>query len=84
MFHIDATFEDTRIIADSEDGHNYLVRIHDNCTGVSQDINLSSEDLAAIISCNLHPDGEPDLSFDRLQKLQEVFADWPLELRPIP
>lgn len=84
MFHIDAQFEDTRIVAHSEDGALYETVISDNLTGKSRTVQLSAEQLSYVMQFNLHPDGEPEGMDAMYEVLNPIFEGWPLELRPIP
>lgn len=85
MFIIDATFEDTRIHAQSETGHEYSCQFSDNLTGeIADTVTLTAQQLSYVMQFNLHPDGEP-LGFEKMyEELEPIFKDWPTHLRPIP
>lgn len=83
MFHIDAQFEDSRIIAHSLDGANYDVLISDNFTGDQREVMLTPLQLSYIMAINLDNDGEPEGVADMYVELEPIFKDWPNHLRPI-
>jgi len=85
MFHIDATFELTRIVAESGDGKQWTMVINENLKGSrSGIIPVTHEQLAAVLAINLHPDGEPSLPDGMGEVLETLFAGLTPELRPIP
>jgi len=84
MFHIDMTFEDMRIVANSDHGFTYDTKFHDNLTGESRSINLSAEQLSFVMQINLHLDGERDGCDKMYDELEPLFKDFPNNLRPIP
>ena len=94
MFHIDATFEDIRIIARQPKpgegngslppGMEYFVRFIDMFTGESKQLVLPVSQLDMILQFNLHPDGEPEHYQEFYEILEPIFKDWPSSLRPIP
>lgn len=84
MFHVDLTFEDTRIIANSDNGSNYIVTISDNESGASKVIHLTSKQLAMIFAIYMDADGEPEGFEEMYKHLQPLFDGWPIEVRPIP
>lgn len=84
MFHIDATFEDTRLIATSKDGHGYDAILTDNLTGAQFTLPLKTAHLAMVLAINLHPDGEPDGFEAMYAELEPLLLDCPLVCRPIP
>lgn len=84
MFHIDATFEDLRITATSEDGTIYNTTFVDNLEGLSRTIALPAEQLTMILAFNLHCDGEPEGYEKFYTVLEPIFKDWSNNLRPIP
>tara|TARA_R110000868_G_scaffold41139_3_gene141000 strand:+ start:544 stop:801 length:258 start_codon:yes stop_codon:yes gene_type:complete len=85
MFHIDATFEDCRINATSNEGKNYQVTVTDGFTGASKTIeSMPALHLSYILQFGLHNDGEPE-GFEAMYPLLEpYFVGWPNTLRPIP
>jgi len=85
MFHIDATFEDIRIIAQSQEGHEYDVILADGNTGKQDTLKcLSASHLAMIFAFNLDINGEPEGFEQFYAALEPVLAHLPRELRPIP
>jgi hypothetical protein len=84
MFHIDATFEDTRIIATSLEGHDYTVLIADNLSGQTGELKLTSKQLSMIFAINLDIDGTPAGYEEFYKQLEPLFEGTPKELRPIP
>ena len=58
MFHIDATFEDMRLIATSEDGNDYNVILSDALTGKQTMLVVTPAELSYILAVNLNPEGE--------------------------
>jgi hypothetical protein len=84
MFHIDATFEDTRMIARSEDGHTYQVMLSDSDTLNTHGLELTQEQLAMVMAFNLHNDGEPQGYEKFYEVLEPLLVDCPPECRPIP
>lgn len=88
MFHIDATFEDIRVIADgiplSTSGINYDCSFMDHVTGATREIRLTDKQLSMIIQINLDNNGEPVGYEAMYEELEPIFKDWPNELRPIP
>lgn len=84
MFHVDLTFEDTRIIANSDDGSSYIVTISDNRTGESKVIHLSSKELGMIFAFQMDANGMPEGFEDMYEHLEPLFDGWPNYLRPIP
>jgi len=54
MFHLDMTFEDTRIIANSKDGESYEVQLSDLFTGNEVTMELDSVRLAKVVAMNLN------------------------------
>ena len=88
MFHIDATFEDLRMIAGQvpggESGLQYSVEFHDNRTGISRTEVFSASHLGMIFAINLKPDGAPEGVEDMYEELEPLLVGWPQELRPIP
>jgi len=84
MFHIDAQFEDSRIIASSRDGASYDVEISDNLTGNLRKVKLTPLQLSYIMAINFDNDGEPEGVVDMYAELEPIFKDWPNHLRPIP
>lgn len=85
MFQIDATFEDIRIHASSETGHDYRCQFSDNFSGeISEDVTLTALQLSYVLQLNLDPDGTPE-GFEKMyESLEPIFKDWPNNLRPIP
>jgi len=84
MFHVDCTFEDTRIIASSNDGKIYETTISDKLDGDFRSITLTAKQLGMIFAFNMDNDGEPE-GFEQMYKeLEPLFTDWPYNLRPIP
>lgn len=84
MFNVDMTFEDTRIMATSEDGREYNVVVHDNFTGESKSVKLSSKQLGMVFAFNMDANGEPE-GFEKMyEELEPIFAGFPNHLRPIP
>jgi len=84
MFHIDATFEDIRLVANSQDGHDYAVLLVDGLSGKSEEITFSASQLGMILAFNLDPRGEP-VGFEQFYaELEPLLAHLPKELRPIP
>jgi len=85
MFHVDLTFEDMRIVAQSPDGATYHTKFLDNLTGQERVIlNLSSNHLRMIFAFNMDNNGEPE-GFEKFyEELEPLFVGWPIELRPIP
>ena len=84
MFHIDTTFEDTRIIAKADNGFAYDCEIFDGLTGDKKQIQLSADQLSMVLTICLHPDSEPNGYEDMYKVLEPLFKDWPNNLRPIP
>jgi hypothetical protein len=84
MFHVDLTFEDTRIIANSDTGSDYIVTISDNHSGVAKVIHLTSKQLGMIFAFNMDYNGEPEGIEQFYAELEPLFVGWPVELRPIP
>lgn len=84
MFHIDAQFEDQRIIAHSLDGANYDVEISDNLTGNLREVKLTAKQLSHIMAINFDMDGEPAGVEEMYVTLEPIFKNWPNHLRPIP
>jgi hypothetical protein len=84
MFHVDCTFEDMRIIGDSEEGDIYTIEISDNHTGKHKVISITSKQLSYILAFNLDNGGEPE-GFEKMyEELEPLFVGWPIELRPMP
>jgi len=86
MLHIDATFEDMRIIASStgQDDGTWAVTIFDSCTGQKAGLIISYQQLTMILAFNLDPNGEPE-GFEKFyEELNPLFVGWPCNLRPIP
>jgi hypothetical protein len=85
MFIIDATFEDTRIHAQSRDGKDYRLQVSDNHTGeIAEDVTITALQMSYILQMSLHNDGEPE-GFEKMyESLEPIFKDWPTHLRPIP
>jgi hypothetical protein len=54
MFHLDMTFEDTRIIANSKDGESYEVHLCDLFTGSKVTMELDAVRLAKVVAMNLN------------------------------
>lgn len=85
MFHIDATFEDIRIIATSQEGHEYDVILADGNTGETGELKaLSASHLGMILAFNLNSNGEPEGFEQFYAALEPILAHLPRELRPIP
>lgn len=84
MFHIDATFEDTRIIATSLEGPEYNVLVSDNLSGQTRELKLTAEQLSMILAINLDEDGTPPGYEEFYRQLEPLFKGIPKELRPIP
>ena len=94
MFHIDATFEDLRIIArepvlDEVDvfepvGTEYMVKIIDSLTGNFKEIILPADHLSMILQFNLNVGGEPKNYEEYYKVLEPIFKGWPKQLRPFP
>lgn len=84
MFHIDTTFEDTRIIATSFEGHDYNVLIADNLSGQTRELKLTAEQLSMILAINLDSNGTPAGYEEYYKQLEPLFVGTPKELRPIP
>lgn len=53
MFHLDMTFKDTRLIANSKDGESYEVHIRDLFTGNEVTMELDSVRLAKVVTMKL-------------------------------
>ena len=63
MFHIDATFEDIRIIATNTTGtigSTWQVNIVDGLTGQTKQVELTYQQLNMVLAFNLDPNGEPE------------------------
>lgn len=85
MFHVDMTFEDTRIIADLREGVNlYTTLVHDNLTNESKVIDLTPQQLAMVFAFNMDNNGEPEGFEQMYVELEPLFVGWPVHLRPIP
>lgn len=87
MFHIDATFEDIRIVASRlQDSGEYSVTFNDNATGRQATRTLTAEQLDYILRCNLAANGEPTtVTTDEIySKLAELIISLSDDLRPIP
>lgn len=84
MFHIDTTFEDTRIIATSLEGHDYDVLIADNLSGQAGEFKLTATQLSMVLAINLDKDGTPAGYEEFYKQLEPLFSGAPSELRPIP
>lgn len=84
MFHIDATFEDTRIIARSDDGNTYQVLLSDADTGEIHEMTLTQEQLAMVMAFNLSNDGTPQGYEEYYKVLEPLLVNCPPECRPIP
>ena len=84
MFHIDATFEDMRMIARSDDGNTYQVLLSDADTTETHELTLTHEQLAMVMAFNLHNDGEPQGHEDSYKVLEPLLVNCPPECRPIP
>ena len=85
MFHIDATFEDMRLIATSEDGNDYNVILSDALTGKQTTLVVTPAELSYILAVNLNPEGEIFLNVEHAgDSIRGKVAKLPIELRPIP
>ena len=85
MFHIDATFEDIRLIASSEEGTDYNVVISDALTGKQTTLVLTPAELSYILAVNLNPEGKIFLNVEHAgDSIRGKVARLPQELRPIP
>lgn len=86
MFHLDVTFEDQRIIANSPDGHQYKCTIYDALTGNNTEILFTAIELSYVLAMNLDPVNT--LLAEEIIKmynvLEPLIKHLPLELRPIP
>lgn len=95
MFHIDVTFENTRIIAKSEKGEPTVERpmghagyvwdctFVDNYFGTCQ-IQLTWKILSAILDFNFCPSGHPEHEAELRAVIGDTFNNWPADLCPIP
>jgi len=82
MFHVDCTFEDLRIIADSADGKVYDVEFHELFIGEHKTITITSPQLMYIINFNMN-NSKPE-GFEKIyESLKPLFVDWPNTIRPI-
>ena len=85
MFHIDATFEDMRLIASSKEGTDYDVVISDAFTGKQTTLVVTPAELSYILAVNLSPEGEVFLNVEHAgDSIRGKVAKLPQELRPIP
>lgn len=85
MFNIDATFEDCRIQAGSDDGKSWKMAVIDQHKGdVSPVITVTPQQLDYILRMNLDADGMPEGYEQMYEVLEPLFKDWPTNLRPIP
>ena len=74
MFHLDMTFEDTRIIANSKDGESYEVQISDLFTGSEVTMELDAVRLAKVVALNLNAEAFEAFA-EGLQPLLEKLPD---------
>lgn len=84
MFHIDCTFEDSRIIAISQDGQSYQTVLSDNLTGRSHEVVLTAKQLGMMFMFNMSNDGEPEGFAEYYKELEPLLVGCPTECRPIP
>jgi hypothetical protein len=84
MFLLDTTFEDTRILARSQDGHLYDTTVMDSQTGAFRNVQLTAEQLSMVLQFNLDNNGAPAGCDEFYKELEPIFAGWPQNLRPIP
>lgn len=71
MFHIDATFEDTRFIAHSNDGVKYTITLCDTLTGATSTAEATQEEVGAMMDCAISHDGE-----GKNPKSHSIVIDW--------
>ena len=87
MFHIDATFEDLRLIT-SKNGNSegWMLKLADNATGEEWSGVITDQQLDDILAFNLHINGMPITSTidERYARLDELVKRIPEALRPIP
>lgn len=84
MFHIDCTFEDSRIVANSQDGTVYSVTMTDALTGKQGNIELTPKQLSDVLAINFDSNGTPQGFEAMYRELELLMAQLPPECRLIP
>jgi sorbitol-specific phosphotransferase system component IIA len=85
MFHIDATFEGNRLIADSNDGQNWAVQTHCILNNkVGSVIQMNHRQLTHVLAFNLHPDGEPEGHEQMRAEVEPLYAGEEIDTIPLP
>ena len=87
MFYQDLTSEDSRLIAMSESGDKYTVKLNDLLSGKSHIcVAVSSKELAAITYLMTvdHSEIPKDLLYSLCEESETALKGCPIECRPIP
>jgi hypothetical protein len=90
MFHIDCTFEDTRIVAKPNIGSNsptidyWTMQVTNLHSGLQREVTLTATQLGYILAINLDLNGMPEGVDKMYESLEPLFKDWDDSLFPLP
>lgn len=86
MFHVDVTCEDLRLVATgySKDSNSFDCVFYDNHSGKHWEKTIDCVAVGQIIAIMLDADGRSKFTTIDLLTIEALFADCPVECRPIP